>query len=287
MRLARGSGLDGLAAMPARRTLTEDGAVQLLRPLLGVAKARLVSTLEARDKCGSMTRATTCTPSNACVCARPGAPSRTSGSRAINWLSARNGWAGRGMLSTRRRMRSAMLWSSFTTASMPPSAATGCVWCRGTCACACSSSLLQAFGGSGGVARLVQVEALESALDSGDETTRTLGGCLVSQGSKTVRIFREPSGRDLPEIELGPSGGMHLGPAFRGEPRRRGDGQSGRVHGAARRSRSWRSRLCNLKAAPRLPAPVAARGVPAGNLVGWQACRGAGPHLAAGRPYRG
>jgi hypothetical protein len=55
---------------------------------------------------------------------------------------------------------------------------------------------------------LVQIEALESALDSGDEVVRTLGGCLVSAGHKTVRIFREPSGRDLPEIELGGAQGV-------------------------------------------------------------------------------
>ena len=51
MRLARGSGVDGLAAMApwtevgaARR----DGALRIVRPLLGVAKARLRATLEAR-----------------------------------------------------------------------------------------------------------------------------------------------------------------------------------------------------------------------------------------------
>lgn len=44
MRLARGSGLDGLTGIP------EDGmheGVRFLRPLLGVAKARLIATLEA------------------------------------------------------------------------------------------------------------------------------------------------------------------------------------------------------------------------------------------------
>lgn len=44
MRLARGSGLDGLAGMPEATSL---GGVRVLRPLLGVAKARLVATLDA------------------------------------------------------------------------------------------------------------------------------------------------------------------------------------------------------------------------------------------------
>lgn len=44
MRLARGSGLDGLAGIPERSVF--DG-VDFLRPLLGIPKARLVATLEA------------------------------------------------------------------------------------------------------------------------------------------------------------------------------------------------------------------------------------------------
>jgi tRNA(Ile)-lysidine synthase len=56
MRLARGSGVDGLAAMAPRTPLAEledaDGldadAIEVLRPLLGVAKARLQATLASR-----------------------------------------------------------------------------------------------------------------------------------------------------------------------------------------------------------------------------------------------
>ena len=44
MRLGRGSGLDGLAAMPA---IAERGGVRLLRPLLDIDKARLVASLAA------------------------------------------------------------------------------------------------------------------------------------------------------------------------------------------------------------------------------------------------
>ena len=51
MRLARGSGLDGLAAMAPwteAGARGQGGALRIVRPLLGVAKARLRATLEAR-----------------------------------------------------------------------------------------------------------------------------------------------------------------------------------------------------------------------------------------------
>ena len=50
MRLMRGSGLEGLSAMAASRTLTPGSKIKLVRPLLGVPKARLIATLEARGE---------------------------------------------------------------------------------------------------------------------------------------------------------------------------------------------------------------------------------------------
>jgi tRNA(Ile)-lysidine synthase len=208
MRLARGSGLDGLAAMPACRPLTEDGSVQLVRPLLGVAKARLVATLNALGQKWIED------PSN--------------DMQAFERVRLRKAWSAleeigltseKVALSAERlsRARDALdtaadafrnalvelhdgIYASFSRNGLrlvPREVRVRVL-----------ASLLQAFGGSGGVVRLAQVEALESALDSGDDTARTLGGCLVSAGRKTVRIFREPSGRDLPEVELNPPNGV-------------------------------------------------------------------------------
>ncbi len=47
LRAARGSGVDGLAAMAPR---LEVNGIQRLRPLLGIPKARLIATLEARGQ---------------------------------------------------------------------------------------------------------------------------------------------------------------------------------------------------------------------------------------------
>jgi tRNA(Ile)-lysidine synthase len=202
MRLARGSGLDGLAAMPARRSLRPDGAVQLVRPLLGVAKARLVATL---DELGQKWIED---PSN--------------DMHAFERVRLRKAWSAleeigltgeKIALSAERlgRARDALdesadafrhalvelhdgIYASFSR--------NGFNLVSREVRVRVLSSLLQAFGGSSGIARLAQVEMLESALSSGADLAQTLGGCLVSAGSKTVRIYREPSGRDLPEIEF-------------------------------------------------------------------------------------
>ncbi len=44
LRLARGSGVDGLGAM---KTISQQGGIRLLRPLLNIPKSRLISTLKA------------------------------------------------------------------------------------------------------------------------------------------------------------------------------------------------------------------------------------------------
>jgi tRNA(Ile)-lysidine synthase len=50
MRLARGSGLDGMAAMAAQRSLDGAADVMLVRPLLGFGKDRLMATLAAAGR---------------------------------------------------------------------------------------------------------------------------------------------------------------------------------------------------------------------------------------------
>lgn len=48
MRLKRGSGVEGLAAIPARRAISAGSEIQLVRPLLVFAKTRLIATLQSR-----------------------------------------------------------------------------------------------------------------------------------------------------------------------------------------------------------------------------------------------
>ena len=78
MRLARGSGLDGLTAMAEQRVIEADCV--LLRPLLGVSGARLRATLEAEGSRGSKIPATMPSASSASACARRAQRSPASGS---------------------------------------------------------------------------------------------------------------------------------------------------------------------------------------------------------------
>ena len=48
MRLARGGGVDALAAMRDERDISDGSPVRLVRPLLGFSKARLIASLNAR-----------------------------------------------------------------------------------------------------------------------------------------------------------------------------------------------------------------------------------------------
>lgn len=64
--------------------------------------------------------------------------------------------------------------------------------------------LLSAYGGQAKLAQLSQVEALVEALASGRPMAQTLGGCIVSQGRTTLRLYREPQHHTLTELMMRP-----------------------------------------------------------------------------------
>ena len=203
MRLARGSGLDGLAAMPSRRTLSRAGSVEIVRPLLTVAKARLIATLEVSgyewiDD-----------PSNEC---RDFERVRLREGRAA--LAALGLTNDKLALSARRlrRAREALDREAddvFEQADLHEGVFA--TLDRKTLAEASAeirvrvlARLLAAFGGEARPARLVQVEALAVAVEGGERFAQTLGGCMISGGRKWLRVYCEPGQRSLPEIALEP-----------------------------------------------------------------------------------
>jgi tRNA(Ile)-lysidine synthase len=204
MRLARGSGLDGLAGMPSRRGLTGDGSVDLVRPLLAIPKVRLIATLEAAGQPWIED------PSNEVLAfervrlrkARAALEELGLTNDRLALSAGRLGRAREALATAAddfRQVHVALhdgIYASFARDALH--SAPREVRIR------VLSSLLEAFGGEGGVARLAQVEVLEESIDASGDVVRTLGGCLVSAGRKLIRVFREPAGRDLPQIELAP-----------------------------------------------------------------------------------
>ncbi len=66
------------------------------------------------------------------------------------------------------------------------------------------SRVLAMFGGTAPPAELAQVERLVAAMDRADGTRETLGGCEIRSCRKTIRVFRERGRSEFGTVELGP-----------------------------------------------------------------------------------
>jgi tRNA(Ile)-lysidine synthase len=204
MRLGRGSGLDGLAGMAPSRPLLPDGSVLLVRPLLGVSKSDLARLLAEtgvdflRD------------PSNERLQFE-----RVRVRAAAAHLSALGLSNDKLALSASRLMRARDALERLTGerlaaladlhggayASLDREA-----WLREPVELRVRMlvRLLTAFGGDARPAQLSQVEALEAELARARPMAQTLAGCIVSQGRTTLRLYREPGRRKLPELTISP-----------------------------------------------------------------------------------
>jgi tRNA(Ile)-lysidine synthase len=203
MRLARGSGVDGLAAMAASRPLVRGGPLPLLRPLLGLSRQRLLVTLEARGIAWADD------PSNANaaferVRLRAAAP-------ALESL----GLTGKALAASAARLqraRAALDWatSALETGVLDVHAGAYAAIDRAVFAAApfelrqrLLARVLARFGGASRPARLARIEALVHRLAAGSALTATLGGCVVAATASAVRVFREPGRHGLPECVIG------------------------------------------------------------------------------------
>lgn len=204
MRLARGSGLDGLAAMRRVQPLLGDPAVSLVRPLLGLPKARLVATLQ------ESALAWIEDPSN-----------ENETFERVRLRRARALLASMGLenealaLSAQRLLRARGALEAAAGelfhAAVDTHGGLFASWERAVVAqepeelrLRLLAQVLAAFGGASRPARLAQVEGLLAMLDSGRTHATTLGGCVVSAGSRLVRVYREPGRAPLPSVELVP-----------------------------------------------------------------------------------
>jgi tRNA(Ile)-lysidine synthase len=203
MRLGRGSGLDGLASMAAARALLPDGSVQLVRPLLGVAKAALAAMI--KETGGTWLE----DPSN-----ERAEFERVRLRQAHGHLTALGLSNEKLALSAHRLSRARVALDAMTEERIATLVAIN----GGVFASLSREAwrrepqevrirmlvrLLSAFGGDSKPARLSQVEALEAAMARDDlPMAQTLGGCIVSQGRTTLRLYREPPPQPVPDMSL-------------------------------------------------------------------------------------
>jgi tRNA(Ile)-lysidine synthase len=205
MRLARGSGVDGLAAMRAERELLASPYVLLVRPLLDVSKARLVAEVRRAgvtpidDPSNSDERYER-------VRLRRAEPVlRDAGlSAEMIALSAKRLNRAHAALdvATDALVREALSLHGGAYANFDAQlflSAPDEIQIR------VLSRVIRAFGGSAPQATMAQIERLRDDLARGDPVRQTLGGTVIRATSDHIRIFRETGRVPLPEVVI-PSG---------------------------------------------------------------------------------
>jgi tRNA(Ile)-lysidine synthase len=201
MRLKRGSGLAGLAGIPAESVWA---GIAVLRPLLEVPKARLVASLRARKIAWSED------PSNA-------APEfERTRLRADRDAFAALGLSPEALARSARRLQRARLAieasaTAFLAAHSRTDAAGFSILDREALfdapeevALWALGRLIAAIGGMGEPPRLVKLEAVLAALKAHPEKGHTLGGCRLEPAGGEIGIFRETRRGGLPELALEP-----------------------------------------------------------------------------------
>jgi tRNA(Ile)-lysidine synthase len=201
MRLKRGSGLDGLAAIPERGAWA---GISILRPLLDVPKARLIATLEAAGL-PYVTDPSNADPrfERARMRARASALEAFGLSPEALALSARR----------LRRAREALDAAScdFLARHGAMSAAGYATLDREALAAApqeialrALAQVIAAVGGGEAPVQLAKLEALLAALEANPDKAHTLGRCRLQPVSGRLGFFREVRSGGLPVAQLRP-----------------------------------------------------------------------------------
>jgi tRNA(Ile)-lysidine synthase len=212
MRLKRGSGLDGLAAIPERGAWA---GIAVLRPLLDVPKARLVATLEAAGV------SFVSDPSNSDPRFER---ARVRGS--ADALAALGLTPEALALSARRlrRARAAIdeVAQDFLAANSEISEAGYALIDRRALEAApheialrALSQLIGTVGGGEMPVQLAKLEHLLVALHQDQAKAHTLGRCRLEPCSGRLGVFREMRGKGLPEARLSPGERMLWDNRFR------------------------------------------------------------------------
>jgi len=201
MRLARGSGLDGLAAIPERSTWA---GIAVLRPLLDLPKTRLVATLDDRG-IEYVTDPSNVDPrferarmrNNIEALAKLGLTPEALALSAQRLRRAREALEqyAEGFLAKHSEMSEA----GYATVDAQALAAA-----PQEIALRALARLIGAVGGGEEPVRLVKLEALLAALTENPDKTHTLGRCRLEPISGRLGIFREARAHGLPVLRLKP-----------------------------------------------------------------------------------
>lgn len=207
MRLARGSGVDGLAAMAPIRVLSQDAQISLVRPLLDVAKTRLEDTLRARNQTwvDDPTNTDLTTERAQLRQLSPFDQTASHLSPVALCLTARR------MARAREALEHATTHLEAQSVTAVPSVSTTIT--RDTFAAApfdlrvrLMTRILLKCGGTHPSATLAEIETLIERLETATRAS-TLGGCHIDLTRDTMTIYREPGRLGLPKLQLQPGTG--------------------------------------------------------------------------------
>ncbi len=257
LRLGRGSGLDGLAAMAP---LAPGADLRLLRPLLDFPRARLAATLAAQKQPWIEDPANR-DPRHARARLRALMPALAREGLTATRLAATAARLAR----ARRALERAL--EALLAASVTLDPAGYAILERGPLAAApeelglrALAALLQCLGGGGYPPRLARLERLYRALRlDGLPKARTLGGCrimrLLPGDARRLLVCREP-GAVARGQKIVPGGSLHWDGRFvislTGRPR----AARGALHVAALGAQGWRGlRAADLEHCP-IPTPA-------------------------------
>ena len=205
MRLARGSGLDGLSGMSTARNLDRKADCQLVRPLLGLPGARLVATLKSRGIAWIED------PSNVQdrfervrVRKARGALEQLGLTNEKIARSARRLRRARNALDAARDRLQSEANLDVHGGAFADCDAQAFLLAAEELRLRLLARLIGAFGGQDEPIRLAKLEALVDHLTQPGFEAATLGGCIVSRFGDKICVAREPGRAGLPECALEP-----------------------------------------------------------------------------------
>lgn len=205
MRLKRGSGIDGLSAIPPCRPVNPDSPVDLVRPFLGIEKSRLLASLQA------MGHAWCTDPTNA-----DAGYERVRVRSLMPTLKAA-GVTPQGLARSAQRVRSAGEaadyaldhFSATLDLSMNDEIFASCARAAFEAGPALLrervlANLIARFGGTTPAPDLSEIEALAERLANTASVTATLGGAVVSLGPRRLKVWREAARIAIEPMQLVP-----------------------------------------------------------------------------------